>query len=360
MQRRPVLAAVLVSVAALLLLAGCGDDTTASDDGSAASAPTSTPSTTTSVAAETSTTTESPSSTTTESTTVSEFPRTVDDAFGSVEIATAPERVVVLDQSLLDASLTLGLEVIGYTTYADPEGPIPALYAEAAAIHATDATWVGDLLAPNLEQIAALRPDMILTSAVRHEAIADQLRAIAPTVMTESAGAGWKDTLDLVSRAVGREDAAAEALAGYVARATAVGDEIRETHGDPTVSVVRFVDEIRLYQPASFSGVVLADVGLARPESQQDTEDFIRVISQEELALADADVLVYTAYDHPDVTAALDDILAGPLWRTLGAVERGDVHEMADARWMSGVGLFGAHAILDDLTEIFSIDEQGA
>lgn len=351
MKRRPLSTAVLATIAALLLLAGCGDDADATDAGEAAS----------------STTSESPSSTTTESTTtlsptttVPQFPRTVDDAFGPVEIATAPERVVVLDQSLLDAALTLGLEVIGYTTYADPEGPIPALYADAAETHAADATWVGDLLAPNLEQVAALQPDMILTSAVRHEAIADQLRAIAPTVMTESAGAGWKDTLDLVSRAVGREDVAAEALAGYLARAAAVGDEIRETHGDPTVSVVRFVDEIRLYQPASFSGVVLADVGLARPESQQDTEDFIRVISQEELALADADVVVYTAFDHPDVTAALDDILAGPLWRTLGAVERGDVHEMADARWMSGVGLFGAHAILDDLTEIFDIDEQGA
>lgn len=283
------------------------------------------------------------------------FPRTVADAVGEVTIDDAPERVVALDQSTLDVALVLGLEVIGHTTYLDPDGPIPPLYGEVGADLAADSVWVGDLLAPNLEKILTLEPDVILTSAVRHESIADELAQIAPTVMTESAGAGWKESLALIAEATGRETAAAEALAAYEARAAAVGAAINAAHGDPTLSVVRFVDVIRLYQPLSFSGIVLSDAGLARPESQQDTDDFITVISEEELALADADWLVYAVYPDENVEAAVAERQAGPLWTSLRAVAAGQAFAVDDGSWMSGVGLFGANAILDDLETIFDV-----
>ncbi|MEM9132024.1 MAG: ABC transporter substrate-binding protein [Actinomycetota bacterium] len=282
------------------------------------------------------------------------FPRTVTDALGEVEIPTAPVRVVTLDQSLLDAAFVLDLEVVGYTTFADPDGPIPELYGDAA--QTTDATWVGDLQAPNLEVIAQIQPDLILTSAVRHEAIRDQLAEIAPTVMTASAGAGWKDSIRLAGEATGKEEAAEAALTAYEERAAAVGEAIRAERGDPTVSVVRVVDVIRLYQPPSFSGVVLDDVGLSRPPSQQDSENFISVISPEEIAEADADVIVYATFDDPRAEESVTELTGGALWATLGAVQAGEVYAVEDDEWMSGVGLFGANAILDDLITIFGID----
>ncbi|MEM7288017.1 MAG: ABC transporter substrate-binding protein [Actinomycetota bacterium] len=284
------------------------------------------------------------------------FPRTITDALGEVEIPDAPMRVVALDQSLLDVAFVLGLEVIGYTTFSDPDGPLPEIYADVAGELAPDAIWMGDLFAPNLELIAQAEPDIILTAAVRHEAIADQLSQIAPTVMSESAGAGFKDSLRLAAEATGREQVAEAALAAYEERAASIGDAIRAERGDPTISVVRFVDVIRLYQPISFSGVVLSDVGLSRPASQQNTDDFITVISPEEIQQADADVLVYATFDNEEVEAVVTEFIAGPLWGALGAVQAGEVHAVADQRWMSGVGLFGAQAILDDLETIFGLD----
>ncbi|MEO0495088.1 MAG: iron-siderophore ABC transporter substrate-binding protein [Actinomycetota bacterium] len=284
------------------------------------------------------------------------FPRTVTDALGEVEVAEAPMRVVALDQSLIDVAFVLGLEVIGHTTFMDPDGPIPDLYGDAVDELASASIWVGDLGAPNLELIALAQPDMIITSAVRHERIADQLSQIAPTVMTESAGAGWKESLRLIGEATGRESVADAALAEYETRAAAVGAAINAAHDDPTLSVVRFVDVIRLYQPPSFSGTVLADAGIARPESQQDPDEFILVISEEELPLADADWLVYAVFPNEDVEAAVGEALRSPLWTTLSVVENERTFRVGDDRWMSGVGLFGANAILDDLEEIFSVD----
>ena len=292
----------------------------------------------------------------TSSTSEGAFPLSVEHALGTTEIETAPERIVALDMSLVDPVLALDLELVGYTTFSDPDGPLPDHFGEAIEEHASEAAWVGDLSTPNLEAIAVLDADLIVTAAVRHEALYDQLSAIAPTVMSDSAGGGWKDSLRLVAEATDRTEQAEALIGAYEQRAAEVGAAINGTAGDPTVSVVRFVDAIRLYQPTSFSGTVLADAGISRPESQQDPDDFITVVSEEELALADADVLLYTVYEHEDIESYVAGLRERPLWTSLGAVQRGDVHAVSDATWMSGVGIFGAHEILDDLADIFSTD----
>ncbi|MEM8620454.1 MAG: iron-siderophore ABC transporter substrate-binding protein [Actinomycetota bacterium] len=323
------------------------DDTTpATTDGSVSSDPTAPPSSNT-------------VDTTTPATTAAVFPRSVDDALGTVDIEAAPQTVVVLDQSLLDAAFALGLEVVGYTTFMDPDGDIDELYGDARDEYAATAEWVGDLTSPNLERIAQIDPDMILTSAVRHQDIRDELSAIAPTIMSESAGAGWKDTIRLVGEATGTEAQADAALADYEARASALGEAIEVQAGDPLVSVIRFVDVIRLYNPLSFSGTVLTDVGLSRPESQRSTDDFITIISPEEIDQADGDVLIYAVFDNAEVEEGVGQLLANPLWETLGAVQSDQVYRVADNEWMSGVGLFGAEAILRDLADIFGVDAAG-
>ncbi|MGC4075066.1 MAG: ABC transporter substrate-binding protein [Nibricoccus sp.] len=58
---------------------------------------------------------------------------------------------------------------------------LPAYLGDATA----QVQLVGQTTEPNLEQIAAMRPDLILGAKVRHEAIYDQLSAIAPTVFSE-------------------------------------------------------------------------------------------------------------------------------------------------------------------------------
>ncbi|WP_051062252.1 ABC transporter substrate-binding protein [Ilumatobacter nonamiensis] len=356
-----------LAVATSVGLSACGSDSdSASDDASTADTEPESSAPPVSDATETEATTE-PTTTAAASTTTepappttevppAAFPRTVVHAQGETDVPAEPVRIVSLDRSLTDPVLALGLDLAGYTTYQDPDGALPEYFGEALE-NADDAVWVGDLLEPNLEAIFAAEPDLIVSSRVRHEALYEELSQIAPTVMTESGGGGWKDNLALVAEATGREELADSLVDEYTTRAAAVGAEINEVAASPTISVVRFLGEIRLYQPVSFSGTVLADAGLARPDSQQDQEEFVAVISEEELPLADADWLFYTVYDDPAATDAFSELEQRPLWSSLTAVQEDRARPVLDDLWMSGVGLYGAHAILDDLAATFDVEE---
>jgi len=295
------------------------------------------------------------------------FPRTITHAMGTTEIAAAPQRVVALDMSFVDAALALDTPIVGYVLYQDPDGSLPPYFGDALTTLAADAVHLGDLLDPNLEQIAAVRPDLILTSKVRHEALYPQLSAIAPTIMSESAGAGWKDNIRLGAQALGKEVRAEDVIAAYEDRAADVGAAINAAADDPVISVMRIAaqDVFRLYQRASFIGVVLDDAGLARPSNQQSTDParFITEVSFEQLAEADAgaDRLFYTIFGNEDpadeqANSGRALLESNPLWSTLPTVQAGTATEMSDETWMSAVGLFGAEVVLDDLAATFGVD----
>ena len=280
------------------------------------------------------------------------FPRTVTHAMGSTEIPAEPTRIVALDQTFVDAALALDTAVVGFTDVRGSGGETPPYLAEPMARLAADARSVGELSNPSLEQIAALRPDLIVSSKIRDEDIYDELSQIAPTVFSEATGAIWKDNLRLMAQAIGKEDLAQTRLAEYEQRARAIGDAIRAVEGkNPTITVIRFSDmQTRLYQLASFSGIVLADVGLARPPSQN-VDKFATEFSQERILDADADHIFLTVAEG-DSAPVRDRFTSNPLWSRL----TGQTHEVSNDVWIVGVGLLAAHVVLDDLAETFGVD----
>jgi iron complex transport system substrate-binding protein len=287
------------------------------------------------------------------------FPRTVNHAMGTTEIPAAPKRVVALDATFVDAAFSLDTPVAGFTRYDGSGDELPAYLGTQRQTLGRDAKVVGSLSEPNLEAIAALRPDLIVSAKVRHEQIYDQLSGIAPTVFSQTTGATWKDNIRLLARALGKEDLAEQRISAYEHRAKVVGDEIRRAQGrNPSVSVVRFVGggPARLYYRSSFVGIVLDDAGLARPPSQNvsDPEKIAAEISAEKIGDAEADHIFVTTYADPSGAAAQDGkrFRTNPLWGQL----RGKIHEVNDTTWMTAVGLQGANVILDDLAKTFGVD----
>jgi iron complex transport system substrate-binding protein len=281
------------------------------------------------------------------------FPRTVEHAMGSTEIPAKPKRVVALDASFVDATLILDTPVVGYTEYRSIKGSLPDYLGDDRTKYGSEAQPVGTLAEPNLEKIAELNPDLIVTAKVRHEKLYEQLSKIAPTIMSETTGPTWKDNIRLEAKALGQEELAEQEITAYEKAAKTVGDAINAKAGNPTISITRFVDgPTRLYQKKSFSGIVLQDAGLARPKSQ-DVDDFALEISPERIKDADADAIFVTVYaDEKGVsqkTAA--QFKANPLWKPLAP----KVHEVSDITWMTGVGLQGAWAILTDLAKTFDV-----
>ncbi|MGY1669300.1 ABC transporter substrate-binding protein [Geodermatophilus sp. SYSU D00710] len=275
--------------------------------------------------------------------------RTIEHAMGQTEVAGTPERVVVLDTGELDATLALGVPPVG-AVRTDVSDELPG-FVTAAGVDPADIAAVGTIAEPDLEAIAALEPDLILSNSVRHADVYEQLAGIAPTVFAETIGESWQENLLLAGEALGREEQARELLDAYTARAAEVG----ALYGDPAateVSVARFLDGtlVRLYGEGSFIGSVLADVGFARPEVQRTAETFVEV-SPEQVTQADGDLLFHGAYGEAGATAAAQ-VTGGPLWQSIPAVAEGRSFAVDDDRWFLGLGPLGAGLVLDDLEEL--------
>lgn len=266
--------------------------------------------------------------------------RSVTHALGTSCAPQAPQRVVVLDTGELDGVLSLGVKPVG-AVEALPGVGLPEYLAELT----NGVALVGTIAEPNLEAILALKPDLILSSRLRHEAIYDELSKIAPTVFTETVGVAWKDNLELYAKALGREEELALRLGEYRSKLEIVRNAA-DTSQD--LSVIRFVPgQNRVMQKGNFVGTVLEDIGFARPESQR-SDEFMLTVSQEELELMDGDVIFLSVYGDASDTA-LDAFTGSPLWQALGAVQAGKVYRVSDDHWFLGIGLIGANRIMDDL-----------
>ncbi|MER2223781.1 MAG: iron-siderophore ABC transporter substrate-binding protein, partial [Rhodococcus sp. (in: high G+C Gram-positive bacteria)] len=260
------------------------------------------------------------------------------------------------------AVLLLESPLVGYVDYREPG--LPDYLGSSRDEFAADAVSVGTVSSASLEKIAALQPDLIISAEVRDGKNYDQLSAIAPTVFTQTTGPTWKDNIRLVGEALGKESLAEAKITEYEARATAVGKEINEKANNPVISVVRFAGEptARLYRTTSFSGIVLQDAGLKRPDNQgpdpADAGNIMMKISPELINEADADVIFISTWQDAEGKSAeaAKPFLESPLWQTL----RGRKVDVDDSRWMSPVSIQGAHMILDDLSDTFEVDKQNS
>jgi iron complex transport system substrate-binding protein len=284
-----------------------------------------------------------------ETTTTVPGPHVVVHAMGETEVPGAPTRVVVLDSSFLDASIALGLPPIAATEGVAGSG-LPAYLGDTTA----DIELVGLTTEPNLEQIAALEPDLILGAKVRHEALYPQLSEIAPTVFSESSGTDWTSQVRLTGEALNQPGQAEALLAEFDERAAAVGEAIGAA--GRTAVIVRFIPgQIRLYGPATFSGSVLTQVGFDLGDKGYDPQYGMALISSEQIDMLDTDVIFATNPDAESSGAVVTDRgTVESLWATLPAVQSGNEFDILDSTWMTGIGVIGANAILDDLQMFLS------
>ncbi|WP_247706098.1 ABC transporter substrate-binding protein [Streptomyces liliiviolaceus] len=278
-----------------------------------------------------------------------EFPRTVGHFEGRTEIGSAPKRIAALSTGQLDDLLTLGV-VPAATTRADNAGLVPDYLARAfpqykkALARTTDA---GTRTAPNLETLAAAKPDLILAN----DSLGDlypKLSKIAPTVITAGNGVNWKRDLLLVGDAVGKGEQARKLLDEHAEDAAAAG---AKTGGaDTSVSMVRFTpDRTRMFGVSSFTGSIAVDMGLGRPESQR-----FKAISQdigaESIDVADGDWIFYSVQGDEGRTDA-GSVLAGPLWKSMKAVGAGHTVKVDDDPWYLNAGPTAARLVVRQLTD---------
>ncbi|WP_406202095.1 iron-siderophore ABC transporter substrate-binding protein [Kitasatospora sp. NBC_01560] len=271
---------------------------------------------------------------------------TVNTAVGPVTVPGAPMRVVALDTAELDSSLTLGITPVG-AALAPLDTGFPDYWPASRLSGITRVGAIGD---PDLSTLRALRPDLILSNQARDGARYDQLRAIAPTVLTQTTGASWKADFQLHAEALSRQDAAAAFVSSYQRHVSQTVQALAGAKASGRrISLVRFVEGggIRLYGKQNFLGTVLTELQLGRPDSQN-VDQFDVEVPPDQIAKADGDLVLYATYGDPEA-AGTTATLASPGWQALGAVRAHRAFEVDDQLWFQGIGYTAANYVLAEL-----------
>lgn len=274
--------------------------------------------------------------------------KVITDANGaSLEVPADPQRIVVVTQEALDILLTLGVKPVGITNGQGQTAPPAYLADQVAGIEV-----VGDMMRPNIESVAKLKPDLILAGDMTEEYHGDalkQLRAIAPTVITTVYGETWQQHLQRIAAITGREAQAQQALAAYAKKLEEVKAKLGANAG-AEVSIVRwnptgpsFMDKDQ------FASAVLADLGLVRPANQRvEGHAHSAPLSLEKIAEIDGDwMFIGTLSPAGEDVDAMKSAMDSPLFQQLKAVKSGHVVPMDGAVWSTLGGPIAADKVVD-------------
>ena len=273
----------------------------------------------------------------------------ISHALGETDVPVRPTRIVVVGYFTVEAMMVLGLQPIAApAVITDNLLHLPIVEGAIADIGLPNN--------PNLEKIAALNPDLILTSKLfTQEETYPLLSQIAPTVVLDANGhSEWQELTCLCAETLGKETEAEQLKVDYAAKLQTFKSQLDASQLQ--VSVASFhPEQITTYGPESFIGTVLNAVGLSRPPNQREGRN--AQVSIELLNEIDSDVLFVMKPQSQtalagDVRAALEKIKTNPLWNTLKAVQTNQVYEV-DTYWF-GVGYIAANRVLDDLTQYLS------
>ncbi|WP_086818984.1 iron-siderophore ABC transporter substrate-binding protein [Allokutzneria sp. NRRL B-24872] len=279
--------------------------------------------------------------------------RSVTHPLGTSSIPVKPERVVSLDSNGgLQVSLELGVPLIASETLQGGQPLPPYVPAPAAGFTALGFNQL------NLEQLAGLRPDLIIGNTQRLKDNYAKLTGIAPTVAYENAGSGvgWRQSVRTIGDVLGARAEIDRRLAAHTERVAALKAKHRELLAKNSVALLRFTsNELRIVRGPIFGSAVLSDLGARRPASTDrpsPSATYVTLSEENVGVLADSDVLLHFVGGGGMVDKAsttFDKITKGGLWQQLPAVRAGRVIELDPVSWWDGYSVSAAQTCLDQL-----------
>ncbi|CEH31229.1 ABC transporter substrate-binding protein [Aneurinibacillus migulanus] len=277
-------------------------------------------------------------------------PRTIKHAMGETKITGTPQRIVVLTNQGTETLLELGIKPVGAVKswIGDP-------WYDHIKDKMTDVEVVGDETQPNIELIASLKPDLILGTKVRHEKIYQQLSSIAPTVFTENLGNSMVENFRLFAQALNKETEGTAVLDDY----NKAIEQTKTRLGDKTklrISLARFQPgKVRVYYKDNFAGVILNQLGFARPDAQN-KDEFSADITKEQIEVLDGDVFFYFTSDREGnfgATQTADEWLKDPLAQNLNVVKKDRAFKVNEPIWNTSGGIISAKLLIKDIEARF-------
>ncbi|GAA1941591.1 iron-siderophore ABC transporter substrate-binding protein [Nocardioides hwasunensis] len=254
----------------------------------------------------------------------SEGPRTVDTKFGEIEVPGDPQKVVALGWGDAETALALGVQPIGASDWLgfgeDDDGVGPwaqGLYDESPELFGT--------LELDTQAVGALEPDLILD--VRSSGDQDRydaLSKIAPVIGVPEGGDSYLTTTEqqvtMIAAALGKEELGQELLDGVDDAFATAREEHPELDGLSSTVSAYSSDGWGVYTEGDARVQFMENLGLTQSEDVAaiESDSFYVPVSNEELDLLDADVMV----SFPIFVEA-SEISKQRLYNALPAVEDG-------------------------------------
>jgi len=274
--------------------------------------------------------------------------RTIRHAAGTTQVPARPSRVATLSEVVVVHLASVGLLAVA----ANDSGLTWArLYRRLLSLELdpSEVTSLGTTADPDLETLAAVRPEVILAERFSED-LYPQLSRIAPTVLIQRpTNAAWKQAFDQTVRAVGREREA-QAVRDRYARTV---QRLRRQRTGTRVSFVRTADRgsILIDGTSAFAGSVAAEAGIPvddGPPGSRPAEGGFVELSGERLREIAGDLIV-TA-DYADEPPHVEELRRNPLWEALPAVRAGRVVTMPGEIYNGGTYV-AARLLLERLAE---------
>lgn len=227
-----------------------------------------------------------------------DYPVTIEHLFGTTTINEQPQRVVSLSYSGHDDILALGVVPIALRYwYGDyPHGVFP--WSEDALNGEEPVVLKGDL---NIEQIAALQPDVIM--AISSGITEDQynlLSQIAPVVASPAEYGDWGTPWQVADRirgeVLGKSAEAESKITAIEDRIAAIASDHPEWQGMSAAIAFYWNDAPGAYTSVDIRSQFLEKLGFKIPAAIDDVADegaFYISISNEDISALDADVLIW-------------------------------------------------------------------
>ncbi|MFE4357954.1 MULTISPECIES: ABC transporter substrate-binding protein [unclassified Kitasatospora] len=267
--------------------------------------------------------------------------RSIDTAFGAVEVPAEAKRVVALGDTSLDTALALGVTPVG--TSSSRGGTTAPAYLKADGI-----PLVATVKEPNLEAILKATPDLILASSGIEKSQYDKLSAVAPTIVPKAGD--WREVLAVYGDALGHKADLAAKLDALDKRAAKAGEGKSGSavvmrwmpNGPIVMNTTNMPGD--LLKKAGAGTMPIADGLGAQPHSDP--------LSLENLNKADAD-RVFVATLNAEGEKALETARKQEAFTRLKAVGTNQLMGVDGQVWSSSSGPIAAEKVVEDIEKAF-------
>lgn len=233
---------------------------------------------------------------------------------GPVEVPEDPDRIVALTNG--PNIHALGGDMVGVDQFTKDNPLFADELDDVATVSETDA-----------ESVMAQEPDLIIAGS--HMENIEELEQIAPTVVFTWGELDYLEQHIEIGKLIGKEEQAREWAEDFEERAGAIGEEVRDIHGeDVTVTTYETADDsFYIYGDdwARGTEILYQAMDLDMPENVEAevSDEGYHMISQETLGEYAGDFIVLSRYSGDEMNFRDTDV-----WQTIPAVENGRVIEI--------------------------------